>query len=295
MKVKKIILILIMLILINLNYPINVQYYITSNTFFSLISSDTQSDVKVIYYKLDNGDFQIYKKPFRITTEGFHVVYYYSIDNVGNKTPVRAVYICVDNTPPVISIYSHRLKETENMYIIPPGEKISIKVKDNLSGVNSIKYLINNSNYRDYYKPIEFKFPGKFILKVRAEDRCGNTSIKDFLIKVVGNKRNISEYPLSSVKRTKRVTEKHLLSGSKESIKKHKKKFKKIPDNDRLKIAKKGERTLIRERNRGNRGNRKQVKENKKGYIGYTGSLLGVIIVGVSIFLFLKRKHESYI
>lgn len=51
----------------------------------TLTATDNNSGVDYTKYKVDTGNWTTYAAPFNVSNDGTHTVYFYSVDNVGNK------------------------------------------------------------------------------------------------------------------------------------------------------------------------------------------------------------------
>ncbi|MEF8879014.1 MAG: hypothetical protein V5A64_01315 [Candidatus Thermoplasmatota archaeon] len=83
------------------------EYY--GNVTVTLSASDDDSGVNVTYYALDPVErppkeekMNIYDGPFEVSSDGKHIVYYFSVDNAGNKEQMKntTFEIVGDNTAP---------------------------------------------------------------------------------------------------------------------------------------------------------------------------------------------------
>jgi len=78
--------------------------WVTSDTFLYFNASDYPvcgCGVNSSWYKVDNGSWNLYQGRIVILEEGKHILYYYSMDNLGNKEIIRNQTMYVDNTPPI--------------------------------------------------------------------------------------------------------------------------------------------------------------------------------------------------
>ena len=73
----------------------NKDWFITNVT-VSFIATDNISGVKVVRYRVDNGKWQNYTNPFKITTNGIHNITYYSVDKAGNEEDEKFVTFKID-------------------------------------------------------------------------------------------------------------------------------------------------------------------------------------------------------
>jgi len=82
--------------------------YVSGKTRFELTASDTESGVANTYYKIDLGSWRLYAGAFTLSGifDGFHTLYFYSVDNVENNETAKSFYTVVDNTGPTLSLNS---------------------------------------------------------------------------------------------------------------------------------------------------------------------------------------------
>ncbi|EMR73274.1 hypothetical protein MBGDN05_00633, partial [Thermoplasmatales archaeon SCGC AB-539-N05] len=73
-----------------------------------LKAEDELSGVWYTKYKVDNGKWQIYRAPRTITGSGRHTVYYYSVDNAGNRENTKTTTFMIHPIFP--SPYRYRLR-----------------------------------------------------------------------------------------------------------------------------------------------------------------------------------------
>ena len=129
---------------------------------------------------------------YNLTTEGPTNIYYASIDNVGNLSPIAMFAVVVDTTAPVVTIEnnnrlinkdgtytvfpSENLVDEEGRIIVSTNEAVSFSATDTLSGVDAIYIKINNEEYTKYVEPIKFSTNDVYTLEVKAIDNVGNVS-----------------------------------------------------------------------------------------------------------------------
>ena len=68
----------------------------------SLVPNDALSGVAATYYKVDGGPQQA-GTTVSISTEGVHLLEFWSVDNAGNVEPTQPVEVKIDKTPPTIN------------------------------------------------------------------------------------------------------------------------------------------------------------------------------------------------
>ena len=119
---------------------------------------------------------------YNLTTEGPTNIYYASIDNVGNLSPIAMFAVVVDTTAPVVTIEnnnrlinkdgtytvfpSENLVDEEGRIIVSTNEAVSFSATDTLSGVDAIYVKVNDGEYTN----------DVYTLEVKAIDNVGNVS-----------------------------------------------------------------------------------------------------------------------
>lgn len=79
------------------------DWYVSDVT-VTLTATDDDSGVDYTKYRIDSSLWEIYTSPFTVTSEGVHIVEYYSVDNAGNKEVHKSVDFKIDKTDPIVSI-----------------------------------------------------------------------------------------------------------------------------------------------------------------------------------------------
>ncbi len=149
--------------------------YITSSTQITLSAEDEGSGVQVTYYKIDNGDDQLYSNPITISSEGPHTITYWSEDKAGNVENAKTLSVYVDNSGPTIENIQIEPSYSDgtNLYISGTST-ISASVNDgDGSGVASCEYTLDggiNWNFAEYDSE-------NHLCKAENVDTSGATSI----------------------------------------------------------------------------------------------------------------------
>ena len=118
-----------------------------SNVEVELSATDNISGVKTTYYRIDGNNWSVYTEPFILTSEGEHLLEYYSIDVSGNAEMVKGVEIKIDKTPPH-TIFNISAQAENGWYneivevILIPG--------DSISGVDKTFYRIDGGEWKEY-------------------------------------------------------------------------------------------------------------------------------------------------
>ena len=130
------------------------NWYI-ENVTVVLNTTDKTSGIKHIKYRLDNGIWYRYNKPFSISLQGKHTLSYYTMDNAHNIEEERVVSINIDKTNPSVKIsqpkenYLYLLNRIrwpipENTVIIGPI-LINIEARDKEAGIERAEFYVDNT------------------------------------------------------------------------------------------------------------------------------------------------------
>lgn len=152
----------------------NNDWYI-SDVQVTLSSLDGISGVSRIEYSVDSGDtWQAYASPFNITTRGVSKLFYRSIDMAGNQEGTKTINVKIDKQAPVTSYSITGKGNKKDRY--DGHVMVMLSADDDLSGVNSIKYSLNNgTTWSRYNGPIMINHRGTTKLLYGSIDNAGNT------------------------------------------------------------------------------------------------------------------------
>lgn len=139
----------------------------------SIFSKDGVSGVEDTYFSLDGSAFASYQQMLLMDKEGEHDLKFYSSDNVGNAEGPEFRKFIVDLTPPKTT---YTITGPGSSNTISPQTVISLNSTDELSGVNNIKYYIDEGPATLYVKPIPFSnlADGDHKFTFYATDNVGN-------------------------------------------------------------------------------------------------------------------------
>ncbi len=166
--------------------------YVNDKIQFKLSEVDNIMQDK-IFYKINDQEELLYEGPFALKDEGSQVIYYYSIDKMGNKEEQRSLNVIVDKTAPevIVTITAPFSKTGEKIYASDQFKyEYTISAKDNISGVGSVGYAIEDGEYMEYLKPFSINSLKPVNVSVAAEDRVGNLT-KKYVTKLVDEDGNI--------------------------------------------------------------------------------------------------------
>ena len=170
----------------------NNGWYVSMVT-ISFNATDNLSGIDVTRYKIDDGYWEEYENGVDVTSNGQHIVYFYSIDNAGNKEEERNVTFKIDKEKPTVHI-----TKPEEGYIYLFGRellptllgrtkiigkmKATAEVTDEFSGPYAVYFKLDDDIlWEDYVSPYEAELPQEFprafhTLTVIAYDKAGNSA-----------------------------------------------------------------------------------------------------------------------
>jgi ABC-type transport system substrate-binding protein len=125
------------------------------------LSASDGSGLNWTKYRLDGGSWQTYSSNVTISTDGSHVLEYYSQDTVGNTEMVKNADIRIDRAAPV-----------SNATV--SGTNVTINSSDASSGVKIIRYVIDNGTWNDYNDTFAVSTAGNHTIKFYSSDNAGN-------------------------------------------------------------------------------------------------------------------------
>ncbi|MGA1867764.1 MAG: OmpL47-type beta-barrel domain-containing protein [bacterium] len=110
-----------------ITYPLNNTDIVSSHCVYTLSASSGADWIDRIEYKIDSGSFTMYNIPFKITTEGEHVITYRGVSKTGSLEANNTYRVFVDNTPPGIAALS------DNPDPFTPFSELNIGMNDTVS------------------------------------------------------------------------------------------------------------------------------------------------------------------
>jgi len=175
--------------------------YVNDKVRFELFDMDNVMKDSVMY-KIDTKEEQKYTEPFTISDEGSHIIYYYSVDKMGNKESLKSLNVIVDKTAPetIVTVTAPFSKSGENIYASETFTyNYTISSKDNISGVAAITYSAKDEDQKQYVKPFSINSVTPVVLAVASEDKVGNLT-KKYTTKVVDENGNILSESIEDLK-----------------------------------------------------------------------------------------------
>ena len=175
--------------------------YVNDKVRFELFDMDNVMK-EAVMYKIDDKEEQKYTEPFTLADEGSHVIYYYSIDKMGNKESMKSINVILDKTAPVtmVTINAPFSKNGENIYASETFTyNYTVSAKDNISGVAAVTYAVKGEEHKQYVKPFSLNSLAPVALEVTSEDKVGNLT-KKYTTKVVDENGNTLSESVEDIK-----------------------------------------------------------------------------------------------
>ncbi|ANQ52882.1 hypothetical protein MY04_05755 (plasmid) [Flammeovirga sp. MY04] len=163
----------------------HIDNIISSETKIQLISKDTISGVKNIYYSIDNNsDYRSYNngeniilKPF---SDGYHTISFYAVDRVDNIERMHYQELFLDKSAPITAsdIIGDRYVTKKGDVYFSGRTKMKLTAVDNKSGVKEVRYSINDQGDMIYNSPFYLpQIQGKHQIRFYSIDNLGNDNL----------------------------------------------------------------------------------------------------------------------
>ncbi|MDO9537613.1 MAG: hypothetical protein Q7J68_04775 [Thermoplasmata archaeon] len=161
--------------------------FIESDTQVTFTSSDLGSGVAEIRYAINNDPESVFTTPFTMPGMGLQTIFYYSVDNLGNREPERSVTISIDNDAPEIQITpgTPQFLNSGSTYI-SASTPISISFSD-ISEISYSEYKTEWDVWTNYFGPLTISMEGQHTIAARAADNLGHESTEISLVVIVDN------------------------------------------------------------------------------------------------------------
>ncbi|GAB5539560.1 MAG: hypothetical protein Salg2KO_16630 [Salibacteraceae bacterium] len=186
--------------------------YISPRTTIALAATDNKAGVKNIYYRIDGGERSTYNAEFKMPDRrGTHNVKYDANDQVENLSGNKYINVFMDNEGPETGIiYANPQFMDRDTLFITSQSNISLKTRDDASGVKSVEYSIDGGGFKAYS---QFNLPseGYHTIKFRSTDNVNNKETEKtssafvdntppeifvkFSIDAIGTKKGLPVYP----------------------------------------------------------------------------------------------------
>ena len=161
-----------------ITYTDGYQTYINDKVYIKLDDYDNVMTDSV-FFRINDREERKYSGPFNMTEEGSQVIYYYSIDKMGNREGVKTLNLIVDLTPPevILTITAPFAANGNQIYASNNFTyNYTISARDNLSGVALVTYSVNGEDHKPYFKPFTINSSTPVEMEIIAVDKVGNST-----------------------------------------------------------------------------------------------------------------------
>ncbi|MCD6512722.1 MAG: hypothetical protein J7K61_03895 [Thermoplasmata archaeon] len=158
-----------------------------SNVKVTLNATDPDG-VAYTKYRIDSGTWIVYNGSFNITTDGNHLLEFYSVDTLGKAEPIKSTHIKIDKTAPTgmlqrpmpsyLYIFDRQIMPLAGGTSIAIGHlTVRVIAYDDTSGIENVTFYLNNVVQTiDLASPYEWIWAGDIgtrALKARVYNGAG--------------------------------------------------------------------------------------------------------------------------
>ncbi|WP_174728855.1 OmpL47-type beta-barrel domain-containing protein [Mesobacillus harenae] len=115
--------------------------WVNEDVTITLTATDSHSGITATYYSINGSEFTE-GTSFNVTEEGINKVYYYSVDEAGNKEATKMAEVMIDKTAGVISSNAPDVWVNEDV-------AVTLTAADDHSGIAKTYYSINGSEFAE--------------------------------------------------------------------------------------------------------------------------------------------------
>ena len=150
----------------------------------TLTATDDDTGVNYTKYRVDNGSWLTYTSYFMVSTNGYHQVDYYSVDNANNVETTKHVNFKINISNPVTSYtLDPALPNGENGWYVT-NVTVNLTAVDP-DGIDYTKYRINGGSWITYSSPFKIMSDGVNLVEFYSVDLLGHAeNIKSFTVKI---------------------------------------------------------------------------------------------------------------
>jgi hypothetical protein len=167
----------------------NGKEYASGKTLVKLTSFDNKSGVKAVYYSVNDGEYQQYEKAFYPPDQnGDMRIYFYAVDNVGNRSETQggqtsaSAIPYVDLTGPLLKYdFLGPVYRMSDTLFVSNRTKIRLRAFDEESGMNRIEFRVDTSSYSIYSEPFIVNSEGRHSIHFVGYDQVDNTNQESFV------------------------------------------------------------------------------------------------------------------
>lgn len=116
------------------------QQWFTGAVTVTLSATDNLSGVANSFYRIDGGAMQTYASPFSITSNGNHLVEYWSVDVAGNMETHQTQIVRIDATAPLVTASANPSTAPKKPHSVTVT--ISGSITDSVSGISSASFNV---------------------------------------------------------------------------------------------------------------------------------------------------------
>jgi|GEM_PF-5901601 len=163
-------------------------YYLGKTSKITFQSSDNLSGVKKFTYNVDAAGELTSKTPVSFVTAGKHSINVIASDNVNNEVQSSYEFFLDNQSPKLFPRFSTRATvegdANGNGAVYPLNTKLYLPATDEDSGIQSIRYQINQGQAQEYDASLKFSKVGVYNIQITAKDNVGNMASQSLLITI---------------------------------------------------------------------------------------------------------------
>ena len=148
----------------------------------TLFAMDDISGIDKTYYRVDGAAWQTYTAPFLVAGDGIRTVEYYSVDVAGNQESTKSATVNIDTTPPTMTLSLSGTEGNAGWWRSSVG--VALSAIDDVSGVASVHYRVDEGIWRAYTAPFLVAGDGIHTVQYFSSDVAGNRSTKSATIRI---------------------------------------------------------------------------------------------------------------
>lgn len=157
------------------------ESWYVSDVLVTITGVDEGGGVAAIRWSLDGGAFTNYVAPFRVWSDGEHVIEHYAIDASGNVGPTSAVAFRVDQTAPDVQMeVLNGTAGHAGWYV--SDVLVALHAAGGASGLTNLSYGFGHEPNLTYDEALLISTDGNHTLRYAATDGAGNLAIGEFAI-----------------------------------------------------------------------------------------------------------------
>lgn len=150
------------------------ELYVGKGLHVELNVSDNYAGVQQSYWAINNYPFNPFlEENSRFDSEGDYILYYYSVDQVGNIEDVKFKSFQIDLTGPDVD---YTIEGTQQLSVLSANSSISLNASDEGAGSNKIYFWFNDDKIQPYSTTISLSTlaDGEHVFNAYAVDRVEN-------------------------------------------------------------------------------------------------------------------------